>query len=53
MARASTLNAHYTTPLVIRSIYEAVEKMGFETGNILDIIIQKLIQFNYPKRCYG
>lgn len=36
MARASTLNAHYTTPMVIRAIYEAVEKMGFETGNILE-----------------
>ena len=35
-ARASTLNAHYTSPTVIRGIYDAVEKMGFETGNILE-----------------
>ena len=35
-ARASTLNAHYTTPTVIRSIYDAVRQMGFETGNILE-----------------
>ena len=35
-ARASTLNAHYTSPVVIRSIYDAVEKMGFKSGNILE-----------------
>ena len=35
-ARASTLNAHYTSPVVIRGIYEAVENMGFHTGNILE-----------------
>ena len=35
-ARASTLNAHYTSPTVIRAVYEAVEKMGFRTGNILE-----------------
>ena len=35
-ARASTLNAHYTSPTVIRAIYEAVEQMGFKTGNILE-----------------
>ncbi len=35
-ARASTLNAHYTSPTVIRAIYDAVEKMGFQTGNILE-----------------
>ena len=35
-ARSSTLNAHYTAPVVIRSIYEAVEKMGFRSGNILE-----------------
>ena len=35
-ARASTLNAHYTSPTVIRAIYEAVERMGFRTGNILE-----------------
>lgn len=36
MARASTLNAHYTSPTVIRAIYSAVEQMGFHTGNILE-----------------
>ena len=35
-ARASTLNAHYTSPTVIRAIYEVVGRMGFETGNILE-----------------
>lgn len=36
MARASTLNAHYTSLTVIRAIYSAVEQMGFRTGNILE-----------------
>ena len=35
-ARASTLNAHYTSPTVIRGIYDAVEHMGFRSGNILE-----------------
>ena len=35
-ARSSTLNAHYTSPVVIRSIYDAVERMGFRSGNILE-----------------
>ena len=35
-ARASTLNSHYTSPVVIRAIYDAVEKMGFQSGNILE-----------------
>ena len=35
-ARSSTLNAHYTSPTVIQAIYEAVSRMGFETGNILE-----------------
>ena len=35
-ARGSTLNAHYTSPTVIRAIYEAVGRMGFETGTILE-----------------
>lgn len=35
-ARASTLNAHYTSPIVIRSIYDALEHMGFRSGNILE-----------------
>ncbi|EAG9406790.1 DEAD/DEAH box helicase family protein [Listeria monocytogenes] len=36
MARASTLNAHYTSPTVIKAIYDAVEQIGFTTGNILE-----------------
>lgn len=36
MARASTLNAHYTSPTVIKAIYDAVEQMGFKSGNILE-----------------
>ncbi|MBQ9188016.1 MAG: N-6 DNA methylase, partial [Clostridia bacterium] len=35
-ARASTLNAHYTSPVVIRAMYEALSNMGFQTGNILE-----------------
>ncbi len=35
-ARGSTLNAHYTSPTIIRGIYEAIENMGFRTGNILE-----------------
>ena len=35
-ARESTLNAHYTSPMIIRSIYEALENMGFEKGNVLE-----------------
>ena len=35
-ARATTLNAHYTTPIVIKAIYKTIENMGFRTGNILD-----------------
>ena len=35
-ARSSVLNAHYTSPTVIRAIYDAVERMGFRTGNILE-----------------
>ncbi|MEO2656393.1 SNF2-related protein [Enterocloster clostridioformis] len=34
--RSSTLNAHYTSPTVIKAIYDAVDRMGFETGNILE-----------------
>ena len=32
MARASTLNAHYTSPIVIKAIYDAVDRMGFTRG---------------------
>ena len=35
-ARASTLNAHYTSPIVIKAIYKAIENMGFTTGNMLE-----------------
>ena len=35
-ARESTLNAHYTSPATIRSIYDALDKMGFEKGNVLE-----------------
>ena len=35
-ARSSVLNAHYTSPTVIRSIYDVVERMGFRNGNILE-----------------
>ena len=35
-ARASTLNAHFTTPVVIRAIYETLSSMGFQSGNILE-----------------
>src|SRR5699024_3604497 len=35
-ARASTLNAHYTSPTVIRAIYDTVEQLGFRTGNVLE-----------------
>ena len=35
-ARGSVLNAHYTSPTVIRGIYDAVERMGFRSGNILE-----------------
>ena len=35
-ARESTLNAHYTSPTIIRSIYEALDRMGFEKGNVLE-----------------
>ena len=48
-ARGSTLNAHYTSPTVIKAIYEAVGRMGFETGNILDKTTPRLIQFHTLK----
>ena len=35
-ARASTLNAHYTSPTVINAIYQAIENLGFRRGNILE-----------------
>jgi hypothetical protein len=35
-ARASTLNAHYTSPVVIKAIYTCLENMGFQTGNVLE-----------------
>lgn len=35
-ARASTLNAHYTSPVVVKAVYQALENFGFEGGNILE-----------------
>ena len=35
-ARESTLNAHYTSPVIIQAIYDAIDKMGFSKGNILE-----------------
>ena len=35
-ARASTLNAHYTQPIVIESMYQVLENLGFTKGNILE-----------------
>jgi N12 class adenine-specific DNA methylase len=35
-ARASTLNAHYTSPVVIKAIWETVERLGFKSGNVLE-----------------
>ena len=35
-ARGSTLNAHYTSPMVARAMYETLERMGFARGNILE-----------------
>ena len=35
-ARSTVLNAHYTSPVVIKAMYQAIENMGFNTGNILD-----------------
>ena len=35
-ARESTLNAHYTSPVIIRGIYRALEQIGFRGGNILE-----------------
>lgn len=35
-ARASTLNAHYTSPTIIKAIYRCIENMGFTTGNVLE-----------------
>lgn len=49
MARESTLNAHYTSPAIIRSMYEVIERMGFKKGNILDKTTPRLIQFHTLK----
>lgn len=48
-ARASTLTAFYTPPVVISSIYKAMEQMGFREGNILDKTTPRLIQFHTLK----
>lgn len=43
-ARESTLNAHYTSPAIIDGIYDTLSRMGFEKGNVLEIILPSLIQ---------
>lgn len=43
-ARASSLTAFYTPPVVIRGIYKALSQMGFQQGNLLEIILPRLIQ---------
>lgn len=43
-ARASTLTAFYTPPVVIQAMYAALGNMGFSGGNLLEIIIPSLIQ---------
>ena len=48
-ARASTLNAHYTQPIVIQSMYQVLENLGFQKGNILDKTTPRLIQFHILK----
>ena len=48
-ARASTLNAFYTSPTVIRSMYDVLENMGLKQGNILDKTTPRLIQFHTLK----
>lgn len=48
-ARGSVLNAHFTSPTVIRAIYNAVENMGVVPGNILDKTTPRLIQFHTLK----
>ena len=48
-ARASTLTAFYTPPVVIRGIYKALSQMGFTQGNILDKTTPRLIQFHTLK----
>lgn len=48
-ARASSLTAFYTPPVVIRGIYKALAQMGFQQGNILDKTTPRLIQFHTLK----
>ena len=43
-ARESTLTAFYTPPVVIRAMYKGLSNLGFQTGNILEIIMQTMIQ---------
>lgn len=45
-ARASTLNSHYTSPAVIKAMYQALENMGFKGGNLLEESVPRLIQSN-------
>ena len=44
MQEKSTLTSFYTSPVVIESIYKALNNLGFRHGNILEIIIPSLIQ---------
>ena len=48
-AKASTLNAHYTSPTVINAMYEGLENLGFKGGNVLDKTTPRLIQFHTLK----
>ena len=43
-ARASSLTAFYTSPVIIQAMYQALQNMGFKEGNILEIIMQTMIQ---------
>lgn len=48
-ARSSTLNAHYTAPVIIQSMYDAVGRMGLEPKTVLDKTTPRLIQFHTLK----
>ena len=51
-AKESTLTAFYTPPVVIKAMYEALDRLGFSQGNILDMFLQSLIQRNgIIKKC--
>ena len=48
-AMESTLTAFYTPPIVIKAMYEALDRLGFSQGNILDITVPRLIQRVWAK----